>query len=415
MGGARLAPTHNTQVFWTDYVLGVLMKQLLALLLLLIIIPTSAQDEPPLIGPLLALNTVHQDAVILYDVGSDSYRRLQLGNAAHLVWDFSADGCRLLVTLRDGTQYGRMVSVNLDGSAIQPMVQYDELPPQRWGVWEPDWSPDGSHITFTMQREQVISGGETVLQHHIAYVTPDNPVPQFYSVTGREFSPVWSPDSAWLAYVSYDERVAGANPLATAVPTAEPPPGQTPPPSTLVSEADIWVVSADGGTKYRLTDFNVGNISQPRWSPDSELISFVYSPSGNNDMVWMIARRPAAIPTQLSYEWTLVLDNTWLPDATGIIAAIRDFKSVAENRLWRIPLVNNGSDADANFYQQANVAHADYPRFSSDGSYLAVRSAYELMLVNLTSGEQRLLDSSTLSNSAPVWSPAAFTGEADCP
>jgi dipeptidyl aminopeptidase/acylaminoacyl peptidase len=383
-------------------------------LLVFTIVSIHAQDEPPLTGNLLALNTVEQDAVILYSVQADSYRRLQLGNAAYVVWDFSADGCRLLLTLQEGAQFGRLVSVKLDGSDMQPLVAYDELPPERWGVWEPDWSPDGSHIAFTMMRIQSVRGG-TELQHHIAYVTPDNPVPQFYSVTGREFSPTWSPDSQWLAYVSYEERVAGANPLATALPTAEPPPGQTPPPATLVNEADMWVVSADGGTKYPLTDFNVGSVSQPRWSPDSQLVSFVFSPSGNNDMVWMIANRPTALATQLTYQWSLVLDNVWLPDATGIITAIRDYRDVAENRLRRIPLVNRGSDEDSAFYlQEVNIAHADYPRFSADGQYLAVRSGYELVLVDLQTGASRFLDSSTLSNSAPIWSPANFAGEDSC-
>lgn len=380
----------------------------------IVILPLQAQDEPPLTGHLLALNTVEQDAVILYSIESDTYRRLQLGDESHFVWDFSADGCRLLLTLQDGTQFGRLVSVRLDGSDMRQMVQYEDLPPERWGIWEPDWSPDGGRIAFTMMREQSTASG-TELQFHTAYVTPDNPEPQFYSVTGREFTPVWSPNSQWLAYVSYDERVAGANPLATALPTAEPPPGQTPSPVTMVNEADLWIVSADGQTKYPLTDFNVGSLSQPRWSPDSQLISFVFSPSNNNNMVWMIANRPAAIPTQLTYAWSLILDNTWLPDTTGIITAIRDYRDVAENRLWQIPLVNGGNDDDAAFYlQEANIAHADYPRFSGDGQYLAVRSAYELVLVNLETGTVRFLDSQTMSNSAPVWSPNGFAGEVNC-
>ncbi len=386
----------------------------LLLALLLALQPAAAQDAIPLAGPLLALNTVQRDAVILYDLGSERYRRLELGVGAHHVWDFSADGCRLLLTLEDGRTTGRLYSAALDGSDRRSMVRYDDLPPERWGVWEPDWSPDGARIAFTMQRLQQVEGALQE-QHHIAYVTPDDPTPQFYSVTGREFSPIWSPDGAWLAYVSYEERAAGANVFATAIPTPEPAPGQTPPPPTLVDEADAWVVSADGETKYRLTDFDTGNVSHPRWSPDSQLVSFVYSPSPSNDMIWMIANQPESIPTQLVYAWTLHLDHTWLPDATAIVGSLRDFRETSENRLWQIPLVSGGSDENTQAYlPQIDLPHADYPRFSPDGRWLAVRSGYQMHLIDLQTGENMLLNEAVLGNTPAVWSPAGFAGEEAC-
>lgn len=391
------------------------MKPLTLLLFLLIPLTlVHAQQAPPLQAPLLALNTIDQEAVFLYDVGNQRYRRLALGAGAHHVWDFSPDGCRVLLTMHDGVGYGRLWSVALDGSDARELLRYDDLPPERWGVWEPDWSPDGERIAFTMIRAQY-EEGDLVQQHHIAYVTTDNPAPEFYSVTGREFSPRWSPDGSWLVYVSYDERVAGANVFATAAPTAEPPPGQTPPPPTLLNEADLWLVQADGSGKFRLSNFSTGSVSQPRWSPDGELISFVYSPSANNDTLWMISRQEGSIPTQLSYQWTLMLDHTWLPDATGVIAAMRDFQNISENRLWQIPLVNTGDDSAASLYlPEIDIPHADFPAFSPDGRWLALRSAYELQLLHLETGEQSRLDASVLGNSPPVWSPEGFTGEADC-
>jgi len=390
------------------------MKRLLLIFLLSIIgSSVQAQIEPPLIGPLLAMNTVAQDEIIIYDVGSDTYRSLTLGEGAHHIWDFSSDGCRLLLTLTQGAQHSRLVTANLDASAVRQMVQFDELPPERWGIWEPDWSPDGSRIAFTMLRERG-PGSEAEIERHIAFVTPDNPQPQFYSVTGRESSPQWSPDSRWLAYISVEERAAGADVFATAVPTLEPPPGQTPTPPVLVNEADIWVVSADAETKYKLTDFPTGSVSQPRWSPDSELLSFVYSPSGNNDMVWMIANQQDAIPTQLMFQWSLVLDNTWLPDSTAVLGALRDFREVNENRLWEIPLLGNADENGSQFLQDVDLSHADFPRFSANGNWLAARSAYQMALVDLQSGHMRLLDEQTVSNSAGVWSPEGFNGESSC-
>lgn len=386
------------------------------LLLMMILFPVQAQSDSPLAGPLLASNTVSQDAIMLYDLGTGALRRLEIGAGNQHVWDFSPDGCRLLLTLRNGTAYARLLSVKLDGSDLREMVQFDELPAARWGVWEPDWSADASNplIAFTMFRDQSVAG-EIEQQTHIAYVSPQNPVPQFYSVSGQEFSPVWSPAGDWLAYVSYEERVAGANPLATAMPTPEPVPGQTPPPVTLVNEADLWMVQADGSVKYRLTDFPTGSVNHPRWSADGELVSFVYSPGANNDTVWMIANTPGSIATQLTFTWGLVLSQTWLPDATAVIGALRDFRETSENRLWQLPLVSGGSDANALPYlAELAISHADFPQFSPDGRWLAVRSAYELLLIDTRQSTVQALDPLMFGNTPAVWSPAAFAGETAC-
>ena len=106
----------------------------LALILLIfgLSLRLAAQDAPPLQAPLLAMNTVSQDEIILYDVQNNSYRSLSLGAEAHHVWDFSADGCRILFTLAEEGQAARLWSMKLDGSDAREMVTYSELPPERW-------------------------------------------------------------------------------------------------------------------------------------------------------------------------------------------------------------------------------------------------------------------------------------------
>ena len=373
-----------------------------------------AQIEPPLTGPLLALGTAQQDRIIVYDVGTETHRELAFGTRWHYVWDFSPDGCRLLFTLSEGAAPARLYSARLDGSDQRELVQYDELPAERWGIWEPQWSPDGSRIAFTLIRDQSQRDGGIEREYHIAWITPDGGEPTFYSVTGNEHTPRWSPDGEWLAYISYDERVAGADINATAVPTPEVPTNQPTPQVVLLNEADLWLVSADAETKYNLTNFPTGSVSTPRWSPDGELISFIYSPGSGNDTFWMIARSQGAIPTQLSFEWNLTLDTTWLPDSTGLVAAVRDFRDTVQNRLWTIPLVGN-ADTDATlFLDDLRLTHADYPRFSADGRWLALRSAYELVLVDTLDRTWTLVEAMPLGNTPPVWSPPEFGGEITC-
>ncbi len=367
--------------------------------------PVYAQDA--LTAPLLAVDTAQQDRIILYDISTGARRELRFGQGWHRVWSFSADGCRVLFTLSDGAGPARLYSARLDGTDQRELVFYDELPPQSWSVWQPQWSPDGSRIAFTL-----ITDPPAGREYHIAWVDANGGTPQLYSASGDEHEAAWSPDGQWLAYIAYEERVAGADIYATAVPTAAPPPGQSAPQMPTLREADLWVVSADGQTKYRLTFFDTGSVRMPRWSPDGFLISFVYSPSPANDQFWMIANQPESIATQLSQEWSLILDTTWLPQSNALVASVRDFHQTRENLLWRIPLVGL-ADTDAVPYFR-DLGYADYPRFSADGRWLALRSAYTLALVDTQNMAWQLLDEHLPGNTPPVWSPAGFAGEAGC-
>lgn len=388
-------------------------RTLLLVLTACFIIPfIEAQPSTPLVGPLVAFVPAEQDRVILYDLGGATQRELQLGEGWLNVWDFSPDGCRILYTLTQPDGLGRAYTADLTGADPRPLVRYDALPDRQWGVWEPQWSPDGSRIAFTLLRDGF--QGKSDRQYHIGWVSPEGGAPTFYSVTGREHTARWSADGEWLAYVSYDERVAGANPFSTAEPTSEPAAGQPTAAPVLLREADLWVVRADASAKFRLTAFAVGSVSMPRWSPDSERLGFVYSPSPSNDTIWIVARQPNATPTQLTTQWSLLLDLNWLPDGSALLAAARDLRGVRENRLWQIPLISGADENASQFIAADLIAHTDYPRFSADGRYLALRNTYAPTVYDLTQGALVLLDDARPGNTAPVWSPGAFTGEAAC-
>ncbi|MCU0496443.1 MAG: hypothetical protein MUF87_03715 [Anaerolineae bacterium] len=350
-------------------------------------------------GVILGTVPAAHDRIIVYDLQTELRRELRFGEAWHHLWGFSPDGCRILFTLTGQNGLGRAYTARLDGRDRVELVSYSDLPPEQWGIWEPQWSPKDDKIVFRIARDGF--EGEDERQYHIAWVDPAGGEPTFYSRSGDEHTPQWSPDGEWLVYVSYEERVAGADIYSTAEPTQEPPNNQ--PPAPMLREADLWIVSADGETRYRLTNFSTGNVSMPRWSPNSELIAFVYSPSPNNDTQWMIANQANALPTQLTFFWNLALDLTWTPDGAGILAVLRNFRDLPENRIWRLPLVGNG-DSDATAYLgRDDLIYVDYPRFSLDGTMVAFRSSYQLTVLDAENGEVILVDETAPGNTPPIW------------
>ncbi len=344
--------------------------------------------EVALSSPVVAFETALADRIVLVDANTGARRDLQFDNRLHHIWDFSPDGCRVLFTLTEGDEPGRLYSSRLDGSDLRELVTGME---PGYGVFEAQWSPNPAHdrIAFTYYTTE--DDGDGIPNHRIAWVPSGGGAPQFYSVSGDEHTARWSPDGQWLVYASYEQSDSAAP----------------------VREADFWIVSADGATKYRLTNFPSGSVHSPRWSPDGDLVGFIYSPSANADQFWMVGNSPDAVPTQLSYQPVLTLDLTWLPDSSAMLSAARLMGGIETNTLWQIPLVGNADVNSSVFFQSPDLIYPYAPRFSADGRWLAARSAYAMALVDMTTLQVRVLPDS-YGNTTPVWSPAAFAGETDC-
>jgi dipeptidyl aminopeptidase/acylaminoacyl peptidase len=129
-------------------------------------------------------------------------------------------------------------------------------------------SPDGKIVAWTLR------GREGTTLHLTDVANPDPAKERIVAVNGATAcsygSPVWSPDSATLAFVS-------------TCTSKEEKPGQ--------EEIFLWS-KADGGVK-QLTHV-VGNIEQPAWSPDGTAIAFLFVENATRSAGALDAMKPWA-------------------------------------------------------------------------------------------------------------------------
>lgn len=372
----------------------------LSLLAIVLMHMTSArmvesQDEVLLKGPLIVTNTPAQDGFIIFDLGTDTQRELSFGMGDHYFGGFSPDGCQILFTWEAEIGEGHLYTANLDGSNLHQLTQLGHTGALSFRMWEPTWSPDGSRIAFTLARYYNPPDEDPYRTTHIAWIPATGGEPSFYSNSGTEGQPRWSPNSQWLIYVSIQTVVEGE------ISEEDEP----------LTKPELWIVGINGTNKYRFTDFGTGGVYNPKWSPDSNLVAFQFEALGNSHQIMVLPYDGAGSATVLNSQRAMILDYDWRPTGDEILVAMRGYQEENENTLWTLPLDVTNPVAT----RLIDSTALDYPRFSNDGRWVAFRQAYELAIYDLFGDNTiTLMGINTRSNSAPIWSPQAFKGEASC-
>lgn len=143
--------------------------------------------------------------------------------------------------------------------AVQPLPAQDKTPITPEMLWQmkrvgnPEVSPDGSHSAFTVTEWSIEANTSAT---DIYLLNNETAEVRRLTFSGKEGSPVWSPDGTRLAFVS--RRHDG--------------PGQ------------IYILPVNGGEAQKLTDLPVGVFSL-KWFPDGSRIAFAANilPDYNGD------------------------------------------------------------------------------------------------------------------------------------
>ena len=195
---------------------------------------------------------------------------------------------------------------------------------------DPVWSPDGSLIAFTSDRD-----GRAAI--YVMTETGEN-VTRLTEPTSASYRPAWSPDGRRIAFVSERD-----------------------------DNAEVYVMNADGSSQARLTTDGRAD-RDPAWSPDGTRIAFASHRDGDSDVYIMNADGSGVERVTANDTWDG--QPAWSPDGTRLAYA-RTLCSAGTTGAECYPavlIVETSSPRSAPIM----VGLGDDPAWSPDGRQIAV-------------------------------------------
>lgn len=368
-------------------------------LAMLLLMPQQgqAQDSPVNQGALVATTLADGSGFFFFDPGTGESFTRAFGNFPHHFGDFSPDGCQIIFSLERTPGNFDLFMADLDGENFRQIYDPGRLAALNYRVFEPSWSPDGSRIAFTLMRYYDPVDKDPYRRSHILWIPASGGAAEFYSTSGFEWQPRWSPDGQQLVYVSAQPLLydLDGNPIEITEENED----------EVERYPELWLVDADGNNKRRFTDLGEIGAFNPRWSSDGQRIAYQIQPFENSHRV-LVNNIATGSTLALNRSLVTVLDFVWRPDGQGITAAIQGLNDVPENVLWDLAIVHHGED-EAVLLSEAGQ-YVDYPRYDKMGQWLAFRLSYELIVMNASDPNTVYhLGVESRHNSPPVWAPNA--------
>ena len=312
------------------------------------------------------------------------------GHSAYPAW--SPDGSRIAFTSdRDGSV--DIYAMNADGSGVTRLTN-----DRAWDL-VPAWSPDGSRIALISNRDAFAGrGGDFFLNFRVHVMNADGSgVTRLTSGSAFETTPAWSPDGSRIAFASNrdaselrDDDLAGTQ---------------------------IYVMNADGSGVTRLTGASEASDYSPAWSPDGSRIAFASdrgdSQRVNSDIYVMNADGSGITRLTGNSDWDDGFP-AWSPDGSRI--AFMSTRDDSRREMFSIYLMNADGSGVTRLTGSSEWEDA-VPAWSPDGSRIAFLSTrdgnFEIYAMNADgTNVTRLTTTPADGDAADAWFPGELHGGA---
>ncbi len=301
----------------------------------------------------------------------------------------------------------------------------------------PTFSPDGEQVAFSWCKHEATPLWQleypNICNIYIKQIGVEPPS-RLTEATAKEFSPAWSPDGKWIAFL----RMVSATRLALVLipqrggrekvlqehdltESSEMPPGPylawTPDSRWLVCTTPghkgwfLSLVAVDSEDKHILTKPSSADWGDtaPAISPDGRVLAFSRYEGGYDLYVLRLSAQyaPQGEPLKLRSEHPPNFGAAWLPDGRGILFA-SGWRG--ENGLWRTSMASGATPQRLPFAP----TFATDPALSRRGNrlaYTAYRSDTNIWGVELAGPSRRpAAPAPIISSTKHDYAPAIFTG-----